>query len=94
MDKFLRFIVSEIGHQIHFLRFQNVFRSNIGVNIDFGVFIALTDDSAFTLLKIRRSPRTIQMMEGYKLRLHVSSCAHFLRRAEQHTHLTGTYLAE
>ena len=29
MDKFLRFIISEIGHQIHFLRFQNVFRSNI-----------------------------------------------------------------
>ena len=80
-------------HQLIQIAVEGIF-GDIGVNIDFGIFVTLTNDSAFTLLKIRRSPRTIQMMERHKLCLHVGSCAHFLRRAKQHTHLTGTHFAE
>ena len=67
---------------------------HIGENVHFRVFIALADDASFTLLQIRRSPGTIQMMERAKLCLHIGACAHFLRGADQHTNLTGPHFAK
>ena len=58
------------------------------------VFIALTDDSSRTLLQIRRSPRTFEIVRSYQLILDIRACAHLLRRAKQYSDLAAPNLFE
>ena len=67
---------------------------DVAVNIHLAIFIALSDDTALPLLKIRGPPWTVQMVQGHQLLLAVGSGTHTLCAAQQHTHLTGPYLAE
>ena len=67
---------------------------NIGVDVHFGVFIALSNDTTFSLLQIRRSPGAVKMMEGYQTLLYICACTHFLSRADEDSDLTASHLSE
>ena len=58
------------------------------------VFIALSDDSSRTLLQIRRSPRTINIVQGNQLVLDICACAHLLCRTKQYSDLAAPNLFE
>ena len=63
---------------------------DIAVNVHFFIFVTLADNASLALLEVRRSPRTIQMVERDELLLTVGASAHALGAAQQDTHLTGT----
>ena len=67
---------------------------DIAVNVYLRVFVALTNDAPFALLEIRRTPRTIQMVQSDELLLTIRSRAHALGAAQQDTHLTAPHFAE
>ena len=67
---------------------------DVAVNVHFLIFIALTNDAPFALLEIRRTPRTIQMVQGDELLLAVGAGTHALGAAQQDTHLTAPYFAK
>ena len=62
--------------------------------MDFLILVALTLNSAFALLQITRPPGTIHIMDCHQTILHIGASPHFGGTAQQHTHLTGTHLAE
>ena len=67
---------------------------DIAVNVYLRVFVALPDDAPLPLLKVGRTPRTIQMVQSDELLLAVGASAHALGAAQQDTHLTAPHLAE
>jgi len=67
---------------------------DIAVNIHLRVFVALPDNAPLPLLKVGRTPRTIQMVQSDELLLAVGASAHALGAAQQDTHLTAPHFAE
>ena len=67
---------------------------DIAVNVYLRVFVALPDDAPLPLLKVGRTPRTIQMVQSDELLLAVGASAHALGAAQQDTHLTAPYFAK
>ena len=67
---------------------------DVAVNVHFLIFIALTNDAPFALLKVGRTPRTIQMVQSDELLLTVGASAHALGAAQQDTHLTASHFSE
>ena len=67
---------------------------DIAVNVHLRVFVALPDNAPLPLLKVGRTPRTIQMVQGDELLLAVGAGAHALGAAQQDTHLTAPHLAK
>lgn len=51
-------------------------------------------DVPFGLFNIRRTKRSIKMMQGYHFRLCVHACTAFCRRTEKHTNITAVHLIE
>lgn len=49
-------------------------------------------DVPFDLFNISRSPRNIQIVNGYQLVLNVSACPHFCGASEEYSHFTRTHL--
>ena len=60
----------------------------------FWILVSLTNDSAGSLLQIRRSPRAVEVMQGNQLVLSVSACAHLCSRTKQHSDLALPDLTE
>ena len=67
---------------------------DIAVNVHLRIFVALPDNAPLALLEIRRTPRTIQMMQSDELLLTIRSRAHALGAAQQDAHLTCAYLGK
>ena len=67
---------------------------DIAVNVYFGVFVALANDAALPLLKIGRTPRAVEMVQGDELLLAVGASTHALGAAQQDTHLTAPHFTE
>ena len=67
---------------------------HVGENLDFGVFVAGTQDSTFALFNVTRSPRTIQMMSRNQMFLDVDAHAHFCRRADDESNFGGVDFVE
>ena len=67
---------------------------DIAVNVYFGVFVALANDTALPLLKVGRTPWAVEMVECDELLLAVGASAHALGAAQQNTHLTAPHFAE
>ena len=67
---------------------------DIAVNVYLRVFVALPDNAPLPLLKVGRTPRTIQMVQSDELLLAVGAGAHALGAAQQDTHLTAPHFAE
>ena len=67
---------------------------DIAVNVHLRVFITLADDAPLPLLKVGRTPRAVEMVQGDELLLTVGAGAHALGAAQQDTHLTAPHLAE
>ena len=67
---------------------------DIAVNVHLWVFVALPDNAPLTLLKVGRTPRAVEMVQGDELLLAVGACSHTLGAAQQDTHLTAPHLAE
>ena len=70
------------------------FLCDVSVDMYFGILVTLSDDSAGSLLQIRRSPRAVEVMQGNQLVLSVGACAHLCGRAKQHSDLALPDLAE
>ena len=49
---------------------------DIAVHMNQRILVALTLDAPLALGKVSRTPRTIQVMEGYKAILHIGASAH------------------
>src|SRR5580692_5781219 len=47
------------------------------MDLDFGIFVSLTQDSALALLDVARSPRCVEVMEGDEPFLDIRPSAHF-----------------
>ena len=67
---------------------------DIAVNVHLWVFVALPDNAPLPLLKVGRTPRTIQMMQSDELLLTVGASTHALGAAQQDTHLTAPHFSE
>ena len=67
---------------------------HIAVNMNFGVHIALTDDTTGSLFQVARSPRRIEVMERDKPVLDIHTGTHFEGRTHEHSHLSGTDFGE
>ena len=67
---------------------------DIAVNVYLRVFVALPDNAPLPLLKVGRTPRAVEMVQGDELLLEVGACSHTLGAAQQDTHLTAPYFAE
>ena len=67
---------------------------DITVNLHLGILVALPHNAPAALLQIRRPPRAIQIMQGNQAILNIGACAHFLRTAHQHTHITAPHFGE
>ena len=67
---------------------------HILIDLNLFILVALTDDTTVSLGHIGRTPAYIQMVNRYQFVLYIGSCAHFLRTAKQHTHLSGTNLGK
>ena len=80
-------------HKLVKVGVKGAFR-DIAVNVHFFIFVALTDNASLALLEIRRTPRTIQMVQSDELLLTVRSRAHTLGTAQQDTHLTVSHLSK
>ena len=80
-------------HHLVQVRIKGVL-GHIGVNVHFGILVALADDAALPLLKVSGTPRAVQMVQGDEPLLDVSARAHFLGGANQDAHLTGAHFAE
>ena len=63
-------------------------------HLDFLIHIALTDNATIALGHITGFPADIQMMHCHKTLLHIGSCAHFCRAAQQDAHIAGAYFGE
>lgn len=50
-------------HQLKEVGIEGVF-CHIGINLNLPVFVALPDNAAFPLLKVSRSPGTIEVVQG------------------------------
>jgi hypothetical protein len=62
--------------------------------MDFFILVALPLNTPFTLGKVTRPPRTVEVMERDQPVLDVGASAHFCRRAEQHPHLSAPNFPE
>ena len=87
-DKFLLIL-----HKLVEVRIKCTFR-DITENFNLRILITLTDDSAQPLGKVRRTPRTINIMQSNQFILTIRACAHLGGAANQHPHLTGTDFGE
>ena len=67
---------------------------DIAVNVYLRVFVALPDNAPLPLLKVGRTPRTFEVVQGDELLLAVGAGAHALGAAQQDTHLTAPHFAE
>jgi len=67
---------------------------DIAVNVYLRVFVALPDNAPLPLLKVGRTPRAFEVVQGDELLLTVGASAHALGAAQQDTHLTAPHLAE
>ena len=67
---------------------------DIPADMDFFVLVALSLNTPFTLGKVTRPPRTVEVMERDQPVLDVGASAHFCRRAEQHPHLSAPNFSE
>ena len=63
-------------------------------HLDFLVHVALPDDATIALGHITGFPADIQMMHCHKTLLHIGSCAHFCRTAQQDAHIAGAHFRE
>ena len=62
--------------------------------MDLGIHIALANDTTTSLLQITGSPRTIEIVQGDQAILDIHTGTHLEGAAHQHTHLSGSHLAE
>jgi hypothetical protein len=62
--------------------------------LDLGIGVTLAQDATFTLLDIRRPPRSVEMMQRNQAFLDVGTGAHLLRAAKEDADLAGTHVAE
>ena len=67
---------------------------DIAVNVYLRIFVALPDDAPLPLLKVGRTPRAFEVVQGDELLLTVGAGTHALGAAQQDTHLTAPHLAE
>ena len=67
---------------------------NITVDVNFGVHVALANDTTATLFKVARSPRCIKVMQSDKSVLDVHTGSHLKGGTHENTYLTGTDFAE
>ena len=67
---------------------------DIAVNVYLRVFVALPDNAPLPLLKVGRTPRAFEVVQGDELLLAVGAGAHALGAAQQDTHLTAPHFAE
>ena len=67
---------------------------DITVNVYLRVFVALPDNAPLPLLKVGRTPRAFEVVQGDELLLAVGAGAHALGAAQQDTHLTAPHFAE
>lgn len=80
-------------YQLVEIAVKGVFRY-IGVDFNLLVLVALADDAAFPLLKICRTPGTIQVVQGHQFLLDIGSGSHLCGAAQQHPDFSITHLAE
>ena len=62
--------------------------------MNFGIHIALSDDTPCPLLQVAGTPGSVQIMQSDKPVLHIRACAHFCRAAHEDAHLPGTHFGE
>ena len=67
---------------------------DIAVNVYLRIFVALPDNAPLPLLKVGRTPRAFEVVQGDELLLAVGASTHALGAAQQDTHLTAPYFAE
>ena len=67
---------------------------DIAVNVYLRIFVALPDNAPLPLLKVGRTPRAFEVVQGDELLLAVGAGAHALGAAQQDTHLTAPHFAE
>ena len=72
---------------------EGVFR-NIPEYINLAVLVALTQDPAFALLNVRRSPWYVKMVLGNQPLLYVCACSHLCGGTKQDTHIAGANVRE
>ena len=90
-DAAVHHLIDEAGLGFEHLPHIGVERSfgDVAVDLDFGVVVALPQDSAFALLDVARPPRGVEVMEGDEPLLHVGPGAHFLGGAEEDADAPG-----
>ena len=54
---------------------------NIAIDLNLWEHIALPFNASLPLFKVARSPRTVQIMNGFESVLHIRTCSHFRGRA-------------
>ena len=67
---------------------------DIAVNVYLRIFVALPDNAPLPLLKVGRTPRAVEVVQGDELLLAVGASAHALGAAQQDTHLTAPHFSE
>ena len=67
---------------------------DIAVNVYLGIFVALPDNAALSLLQVSRPPGTVQVMEGNEAVLDVCSRTHFEGAAQEDADLTAADLGK
>jgi Uncharacterized conserved protein len=67
---------------------------NIAVDMYLGVFVSLTNNAPLSLFQVTGPPRAVEVMQSNEPILHIRSCTHFSRAAEQHTNLTAPHFGK
>ena len=67
---------------------------NITIDVNFGVHVALANDTTASLFKVSRSPRCIKVMQSDQSVLDVHTGSHLKGGTHENTDLTGTDFAE
>ena len=80
-------------HKLIKIGVEGAFR-DIAVNVYLRIFVALTNDASLPLLKVGRTPRAVEVVQGDELLLTVGASTHALGAAQQDTHLTAPHFAE
>lgn len=82
-----------VFHQLVEVRIEGIFR-DITEDLHLRVLVALPDDSAQPLSKVRRTPRAIQIMQGNQFIQTVCACAHLGGTANQNSDLPRAHFGK
>ena len=68
--------------------------SDVTINLNCFILIALPQNPAFALFHVGGTPRRVEMMQRNEAFLHIHSCAHFLRATEQNSLFSRLHFLE